>query len=236
MHFKSHRINVNYQIEFVQPLFQLPSMAVQVIEAFYKTLNPRFSLQMSDLQSRSGTTYADVALIFNLFSGAGLLEIRPDKFSATFQNLRSEADLKKVRDCVELSEDTIRDLFPSLEVSRCLIRLSLWLQCEGGADAVNRILDKHGSAGFPIAKEDFGAQDLEYTLRAELKNVDERWQTGFTLQRSAISEAELFYGIDATYEAVGKYNSLEQRVEHTREMSLGLLATLGLEPETGGTK
>ena len=69
-----------------------------------------------------------------------------------------------------------------------------------------------------------------------MKNGDEGWLAGFRFERSALPDADMFFGVDTNYMEVGKYNSLELRVTHTRELSLGILATLGLKPKTDDTK
>ncbi len=230
MKYNRFATNVRYQARFASPQFQLPNVAAEVIEGFYNALNPRFTLNLSDLQSLGGHSYADVALRISLLSGKGQLEVRPDRFSTFFQDLRSDEELITVRDCVELSEDALATTLPDLEVLDRAIQLSFWLKCEGGPDAVTELLNQHGQRGLPIAKEDFGAQDFDHTLRVDLRNSDERWQVNFSFQKS-VPGADLFFLVDSSYTEAGKYNSFEQRVEHITSLSLKMLKTLGLEPE-----
>ena len=227
---KAYRVDIGYEIDFAQPVFELPTKAVQVLEAFYKCLSPRFPMGMSDLQSLGGVSYADIMLRINLSGANGAIAITAERLSASFTGLRSNDELKTVENCVTLSEDALNMALPELSVRARNIRVLSWLECEGGSDAVKRLLDKHGQAELPLAGVDLGADELNYRFGAELTNAGERWSAVISLEGSAIKQANLYFRLETNFLEDGKYDSLERRIEHTRDLYYRILKGFGLEP------
>ena len=230
MWFKAYRLDEAYDVMFVQPAFKLPTMAVDVLETFYNTLKPKFSVRMSDLQSFSGASYSDIGLRVVLFGGSATITVTPESMSANFAGVNTLGDQDAVVECVRLCLNALTSALPEVAISGRKIAIHSWLTCEGGADAVGQLLDEHGQKGFPFGKGDFESDQVSYRVGLDLRNREDGWNATVVLDRSAVEKADLFYRLDTTYLENGRYNNFDVQIEHTRTLYLGIIGRFGLEP------
>ena len=218
MWFKRNRLDLAYKAIFAEPVFELVTVPGRVFEAFYKTLNPRFSTSMSDLRSVGGGSYADVSYRVNLFGGNGTLTITAEGLLAAFQGLRTTSDLETVLDCVVLSDQALHAAFPETPIKSRLYTALSWLECEGGPEAVRKLLHERGGKVVPVVEGDFGAEKVSYSLGAEFSNDDDGWAGKIALERSVLEQADLFYRVESAYIDTGKYVTLESQMQHVRDL------------------
>lgn len=225
-------MNINYEHVFAQPVFQVANMAPQIFEGFYKTINPRFAINLSDMQPLlPGNSMGNIGVKITLFNGNGVLEVTATQFSARFLNIRSkpniETDIEIVKDCIALSEDALAKLFPENIYSNISIKILSWLKCKDGAQAAYDLLRKHAKLELT---HNLDATDIESAPRAILKNRNEGWGAVSSLERSGDEQFHLFFLLDIRYSEGSKYNNLSACAEHVQTVYLGLLAQFGLEP------
>ena len=230
MWFSTHRLDIGYGLTLAEPAFELPTIGQKVFETFYKTLSPRFSINLSDLQTTAAKTYEDFSYVINLFGGSGTLNIKTQGLSATFERLSSAEHLKLVSDCVTLCEEALWTVLPDAELKSRKFTVLSWLKCEGGAQAVHELLQRHGSQGVPIAPGDFTIENVRYRLGADFTTMSEGWGGGMTIETSVLDEADLYYRLEIAYLDTSHYSGLEPQIEHARELYLDILARFGLEP------
>ncbi len=155
MWYSTHRLDIGYGLTLAEPAFELPTIGQKIFETFYKALNPRFSINLSDLQTTAARTYEDFSYVINLFGGSGTLTVKTQELSATFERLSTREHLKLVSDCVALSEEALWTVLPDAKLKGRKFTVLSWLKCEGGAQAVHELLQRHGGQGIPIAPGDF---------------------------------------------------------------------------------
>ena len=229
MRFTTHRLDIGYGLTLAEPAFELPTIGHRVFETFYKTLSPRFSVSLSDLQSNPARTYEDFSYTINLLGGSGTLKIKTQGLAASFERLSSDEHLKLISDCVALCEEALWTVLPDSGLKSRQFTVVSWLKCEGGAQAVNDLLQRHGSQGIPIATGDFAIEDIYYRLGADFTTMSEGWDGKLALERSALDGADLFYRLETAYLGNSRYSGLEPQIEHARELYFGILRGFGLE-------
>ena len=229
MRFTTHRLDIGYGLTLAEPAFELATIGHRVFETFYKTLSPRFSVSLSDLQSNPARTYEDFSYTINLLGGSGTLNIKTQGLTAGFERLSSDEHLKLISDCVALCEEALWTVLPNSGLKSRQFTVLSWLKCEGGAQAANDLLQRHGSQGIPIAPGDFAIEDLNYRLGADFTTMSESWGGKLALERSALDGADLFYRLETTYLDNSHYSGLEPQIEHARELYFGILRGFGLE-------
>lgn len=232
MDFSLHRLDLTYEVPFQHPAFEAARSAAQILECFYETINPRFSLSLADLQASVPTSMGDVSIRVQMFNGSGLLEVGTGRFFGRFERLQSDSDLKIVSDCIELAEEALRKSLPNATAEGARFVLGSWLVCEGGSEAVENILKPRGDAAFGISPAQFNGDAIHYSLQAELIAQQERWNARLRLERSYIEIAHLFFACDLTYMNDGKYNSLPERIGHVQKLCLDFLSHFGLSRTT----
>lgn len=230
MWFKMVQLNLAYKAAFAEPVFDLVTVPGRVFKSFYKTLNPKFSMGMSDLQSVGGASYADVSYKINLFGGSGTLTITAEGLQAIFQGLRTPEDIKTVTDCIILSDQALREAFPGTSIKSRQYTALTWLECEGGSESVRQLLHNRGNQVVPLAEGDLGAEKVSYSLGADFTNDAEGWGGRIALERSLLDQADLYYRMESAYIDTGKYATLESQIQHTQDVYLEMLHRFGLEP------
>lgn len=231
MLYSVQNLNVTYEVTFKEPAFAVPQSAVPILDSFYKALAPRYGIRVSDLQITSGNLLSDMAVRVTLFRGNGSLEVSVEKFSGKFQGLKTEEDVMAVKDCLNLSGDALNKALPDFSERATAIGTTAWLTCDTEESEIKELLKNFGESGTNIPFEEFGATEINYSQKAAFSNTEESWSVAFGLERSAIPGSHVFFDCNANYLNGGRYNSLDERVEHVRRIWLGVLQNFRLEPQ-----
>ena len=84
------RTAVSMASTFSEPIFQLGVHASEIMETFYKSLQSSQRLELKDLLTAGGTSYADLKLIIRMPGGAGQIDITPSFLAVTLRIVRGE--------------------------------------------------------------------------------------------------------------------------------------------------
>ncbi len=236
MEFSIHRLDLVFDKQFKRPAFKIVQDISTIVENFHEVLNVRFPHKLSDLQIQNGNSPADIFIRVLLLNGNGHLELGVDHFRATFINLNPESGVALAKDCLELCEQVLLDAIPDLETKTAFLRTSGWLECDGGEKAVAELLGKFGAPAQQLLPEGFGATEVRYSPQGVIGNKEEGWTVSFRLERSAIESAHLFFVCDGTYSDGGRFDNLEDRINHVSCILGHLSKHFGLIPrgETTG--
>ncbi|MFQ5671869.1 MAG: hypothetical protein ACE5G9_02150 [Nitrospinales bacterium] len=228
MRFSTELLSVGYELEFDRPKIRLADFANQTLECFYNIINPYYPLKLSDLQWIPSTVASNFIQV-TLFSGNGILQVLPEKFTGSFTNLKTKEDIEIIEQCIRLCEQVLAQAFPETEFGKTVVKTSSWLNIEEGETAVETILQK-GSSGLGITIDKFNATGFKHSLRAIINNQNEKWDVDFLLEKSAINTYDLFFVLNGTYLRDSKYDNLDKRASHIADMYPKLLSHFGLEP------
>jgi hypothetical protein len=225
------RVDVSYEVSFRRPLLDWASVALPLFQSFYDRLSENFTVSLADVAVHADPHPAYAAASISLFGGAGAVELRPDRWRATFRNLRTEEDRKIVRRCLGLVESaTEAGSRPDRPKSaQTLVTVASWYVCDEGATGVTELLGRHGSLGIPISRGFLGAEQIDFNVNPRLRNPTEGWDATFLIQPSVLEGTHLFANYSGTYVEGGRYNSIEQKAEHVKLMLTGMLEKIGVE-------
>lgn len=232
MWWEQFRLNVEHTTRFEEPVFELPKLAAEVSRSYFKTFTPRFSLAPSDIQVSEGQSYGDFAINFRLFGGAGVIRITTEELSQQYTGINTEDDLKIVKDCIGLSEQGLTHVMPNISMQMGTLAATSWLMCEGGTDAAQDLLSRHGKKSVPFSARELGADEsVNHIIRAGFTSSKEGWTINFVLERSALEQAHLYYRLEAIYLKDGAYGDIEKQAEHAHSMYLKILELYELRPK-----
>ncbi len=230
MEFSVTRLDIVFETVFIRPAFSVAQKTTKVLESIYDALSPRFSVQLSDLQVQPGLSFADVFVRVNIFGGNGQLELRVDKFTGRFQNLKTSDDVKSVKESLDLSEKAIAEVIPDMREKTTAIRTASWLNCGLDGAAAANLREKWVDASANVPYRQLGAASLNCPIEASFDNEEERWAVSFRIEPSASNSADLYFACNGLYAPGGKFSNLDERAEHMEIQYLGLLRHFGFEP------
>src|SRR5262249_40312617 len=84
------RLTAVMHTAFREPLFQLATQASDILETFYRALQPSQQLKLSDLLTFGGNSYGDLRLRINTFRGGGGINVTPSALIVELNDLQGE--------------------------------------------------------------------------------------------------------------------------------------------------
>jgi hypothetical protein len=220
------RIHLGMVSLFREPVFRLGVQASDIIETFYKAFQSSQRLNLNDLLTFGGNSYADLHLRINIGGGAGWIDITP-----SFLQVELRDHPRSANEQFQLCEDTLRKALKDVEISERRMRASLWLVCDGGSEAVEAFLGEKGNAALKLDQGAYAALKKEFSLRFSGLDASKAKKVGLALERS-IAEGNLFLQYDhANLGSPGVTQTVnEQFDEAAKELGI-LMRHIGLEPK-----
>jgi hypothetical protein len=228
---KAHlfRTDASYDVFFKRPLLdRLPSVPAP-LQTVYDALSDNFSISTADVQVNQGTSVADTSIVYNLFTGAGSIELRPDRWRGAFRGLISEQDIQLVLRCVQTVAAAIEKTSDRMIASRSILTVATWHQCDITVDQVAALLSTYWMPGKELKIGFLDAEKIRIELNPVLENAKEGWVATFYVAPSKVDSSQLFMNYKGTYASGGRYNSIEVQATHARSMLRGMLNELGFE-------
>jgi hypothetical protein len=217
---------------FRQPALRLGVDASDVMETFYQALQPTLRLNLDDLLSFGGNSYADLKLTIRTFGGGGRIDITPGALSVELGELPQNTGYAGLaKDHLQLCEDTLRKALKSVEISQRSMRTHLWLACEGGSEGVEAFLGAKGNAALKLDQGAYAGLKKEFTLKFSALDPSKATNVGFALERS-LREGDLFVAFDHMH--YGSPDVTQTVVKQFGEAETDLYALMlhvGLEPK-----
>jgi hypothetical protein len=230
MKYSAKRIDQTIGREFARPQFHLPSRTADLFEHLFQHLSPRFALKLEDAKGLGGTSYADVKLVLVAFMGGGQFEVTPAGFSCHFVNLiQADDDVRTILDFTQTCEAAIREALKESEIRHRTFRARVWLECEGGLEAIDKLLRERGSRALELESGTFGPYDKRFTIRVDMDDPQGAMKMHFVIQRSEIQAWHLF--VDSGFFFANAYplQGLQEQFDHGRALFNAVLGHLGLE-------
>lgn len=224
-------IDLTYDVEFDPPAFALPKAGTDVLKALYEKIHPRFPINTRDMQVTGGNELSDVRLRATLFGGNGVIDVRVDRMSLGFDNLKKEADLTECKDCVRLSEAALQDSLPAVHFREVAIKPTLFLKLKGGEEDVENYMSRLPGTRIRLDLSEFGAAVQRPEVSLEVGNPEEGWYVLFHAFRDREEASSLILSCQAFYQANGRVRGLEDRADHLKKLLKAFLGGMGLEPE-----
>lgn len=230
MQYTGVRITIGMISIFREPYLQLGVEASDVMECFYHAIQTPHRLSLNDLITSGGSSYADLKLTINTFSGGGRIDITPGALIVDLRDvIREAAHADVAREHLQLCEDTAHKALKGLGISERFMRASMWLACEGGRPAMEAFLAEKGNAALKLDRAPYESLKKEFTLQFNGLDASKATKIGLGLQRSA-GDGDLFVQFEHTHygSPVVTNPPREQFKEAEKELQ-ALMLHVGLE-------
>jgi hypothetical protein len=223
------RADTSYEAFFRQPLLDRPSGVQAPLQSVYDALSEQFTITVADVQVNQSAIVAQTSVIYNLFNGAGSIELRPDRWRGVFRGLVSDKDTELVIRCLQTAGAAIEKTSDRMTPTRAILTVASWYKCDITIEQVTSLLGQYWIRQDELKSGFLNAEKAHNDLNPILKNPSEGWEAAFYVAPSKLENAELFLNYIGTYQSVGRYNSLEQQSGHLRLMLISMLKVLGFE-------
>jgi hypothetical protein len=218
-----------YDVGLDGPAIDIATNAVGMVQTLHSTFAGRFGLTLADLYVSNAVRLSEWATRLLLFNGRWTVEFRLDGYRTICNLLSSDADVQLAVECIRLAETAARTVFTSSDTHVAVARLSAWCWCDGGAAAVRSHLCRFAPANLAIASGFQGSEQVLFNIAGSLATAEERWSTRLLIEPSSVAQGHLFVQFEGRYEKGGKYDTLDEKIEHFTRMSQAVLKQAELE-------
>jgi hypothetical protein len=217
---------------FREPELHLGVQASHVMETFYKALQTSQRLNLSDLHTSGGSSYGDLKLTINTFLGGGRIDITPGALIIDLRDvLRETGQAEVAKEHLQQCENTLRNALKGVEISERLMRVSLWVACDGGPAAVETFLGEKGNAALKLDQGAYAVLKKEFTLQFSGLDASRATKIGLGLERSR-TVGDLFLQFDHThYGSPSVTQTVVEQFEEAEKELETLMLHVGLEPK-----
>lgn len=233
MHCKPRRLIVGMVCNFREPVLKLGLLATSVFENFYRRIGQTQKLNMTDLQSFGGTSYADLKLSIRTFGGEGRVDVTPTALIVEVNDVvRTRESVNAIKEHLQVCEASLQSAIPDVQLAERLLRTNLWLDSDGGADSVNKFMAARGNAALKLDQGPYAALKKDYTLQFEGLDLEKATRIGLTMQRSYVDVGDLYLQFDHSITGSPELQqSSDDHIVKAEEELKALLDHLGLEFE-----
>jgi hypothetical protein len=225
------RAEIAYEVAFKRPLLDRPLGVPAPLQSIYDALSENFAISIADVVANQSATPSQTFATFNLFGGAGAIELRPDRWRGAFRNITSGPDLEVIIRCLAIVGSALEKTSERTSPARAVVAAATWYKTDMTLEHVTALLRKFWvqdqlKAGF------LNSEKVDLDVTARLEHSKEGWEATVYLAPSKVADAQLFINYTGTYLSGGRYNSIPLQAEHSRTMLKGMLALLGFDQQS----
>ncbi len=230
MDYKLRTFQITHEATFLAPQFGILGIGAttKLLDELYTHINPRFPINMKDMQVHACTKLDDVRVRLELFSGNGVIEISASKFGAIFKNAVSGQDLNIIKDCIQSSLTALFTTVPAARFKEDTIHANLILDLQGKQNNASGFLRGVIANQYNVNASQVGATVSHYGVHVEFENAEQKWLLTVDVQRSwgeqqalFIASHAYFYETSAVPIFEDKINLLYNAITHVNE-NIGL--------------
>ena len=241
------RMDVQYEVMFSDPLFDLPRRNVEVLESFYNNLKPEYLASPSDMQVIGGTAPSDVKIRIAMFDGLAAVEVMVDRMVVEFKRVTNSNELRICKSCVLASERAIWGIYPELQIDSTAFDFGVDVKLNGNKNA-NQLLRDVVRYGNNTDFSQFGDVERFPAAHTMILNKQAGWHSTFHAYAAWPDLSRLVIFFRSAYVELETHQSLDHRLdeftsrtENVRELFKIFLGETGvhavdLDWETGGTE
>lgn len=220
-------LTTTYSQRFAKPDPRMVSRTVDLLDALYKSLSPRWPIQ-PDQQSVSMSVgqLSDFFVATTLFSGNGTISIKVDRIVAEFKNLRNADDLKIAQDSFELAEEAMLSVCEGLEYGVGEVFANVWLNSDEPDRALGAMSNVMSKA-LVVDLDGVGAESMEQWPFGHVSGDTEGWTCEYKVQPAG-TFATLLVATTTTFAAGSPYSTVGSRADKIDEIHRAILRSAGL--------
>ena len=223
------RVDLEYEADFSAPLFDLFARNTEVLRSFHEGIGSSYPVRSSDMQISRGDRLSEVRVRISLFGGNGLIDVTADRLSISFEHMRTEEQAAICKECISLSEQALKRIFPDLTAHIVTLSPTLFLRLGDGSVSARSHLAQVTGSGISTDLSGFGGAICHPCVNLEIENEDEHWNADFHAYGKWGSEPSLIASCRVMYDENGTIRGLDDRFRHVDRLLATLLGGLGLE-------
>ena len=225
-------MDLDYEVDFSPPLFDLLERSSEVLESFHRKLNPKLPIDSDDIWVSRGRRFSDNRVRIRLPLVRGLIALVPERLSITFESLRTSKDVTTSRDGILLSEEALHEASSDIEIHAVEISSLLSLRLDDGSGSASDLLVQATGAALAPDLGGFGAAVCHPCVNLEIENREERWDADFYAYRRREDDSYLRISCSVRYLEAGTIRGLDDRTSHMERLLVALLGRIGVEAST----
>ena len=177
-------MDLEYELHFRTPLFELPARSVEVLQALHAAFSPVTEPSSSDMQVLGGSRLSEVRIGMNLFGGEGWLNLTADQLTMRFSRLQRPDHLGECKACIAAAERTLAAALPGAAVRTAMIKATLSLRLDGTAPSAGHHLAKVAGDRPQVDLSGLGNATIQRAVALDIQNEEECWEAVFDAYRS----------------------------------------------------
>lgn len=223
------RVGVEYEADFSAPLFDLADRSTKALRCFHDGFSSKYPIRSEDMWISKGGQLSELRVGIDVFGGYGLIDVSVDGLSVSFKSLQNERQAGICRDCISLSERTLKKVFPDLTVSTATFKLTLPLRLGETATSADQHLSRVTKPSFKGDLDAFGSMRTYSRVNLDLDNDEEGWRALFSAHGRAKDPLQLSVSCRLWYSEGTAIRSLKDKLLHTERLLSAFLSGIGLD-------
>ena len=222
------RFDAIYDVVFSRPAFSRVTDFVQIIEPIHDTFSKELFVPLDAIRVENGNTISTAGVIVTLLSGNCTFEVRLDGYKAHFKNLNSTEEIDRAKHLVNLFEYVVTEFLADGTPAVSEIRTPNWLVVEGGIEAAEKFVRRLTWLPDSVDPFKIGATKTSSQVNFESMCAEEAWNVGVRVEKSALSDADLFIEISNGFGPSSEFDNFQKKAEQFSSVSSDIMKTLGL--------
>jgi len=223
-------MDLEYELRFRPPLFELPARSIEVLQALHEAILPVTEPSSSDMQVLGGSRLSDLRIAMNLFNGEGWLNLTADLLAMRFNRLHHSDHLVECKACIAASERALMAALPGAAVRMAIIKATLSLRLDGAGQSAGKHLAKVAGDGPRVDLSGLGNATLQRAIALDIQNDEERWEAVCDAYRSKPDEAAMTATCRVWHYEGATVQDVDSRSAHMQRVLNALLEALELTP------
>lgn len=225
-------MDLDYEVDFSTPLFDLLERSSEVLKSFHRKLNPKLPIDSDDIWVSRGRRFSDNRVRIRLPLGGGSIALTPERLSITFQSLRTSTHVARWRDGILLTEEALHEAVPDFEIQAVEVSSVLSLRLDEGSGSASDLLVQAAGTALASDLDGFGAAVCHPCVNLEIENREDDWVADFYAYRRQADDSYLRISCAVRYLEAGTIRGLDDRTSHMERLLVALLGRIGVEVST----
>lgn len=223
-------MDLEYELHFRLPLFELPARSIEVLQALHEAIRPVTEPSSSDMQVLGGSRLSDLRIAMNLFNGEGWLNLNADVLAMRFNRLQHRDHLMECNACIAASERALKAALPGAAVRTAIIKATLSLRLDGAGHSAGEHLANVAGDRPQVDLSGLGNATLQRAIALDIRNHEERWEAVCDAYRSNLDEAAMTATCRVWHYERATVQDVDSRSEHLQRVLNALLQAIELTP------
>ena len=203
-------MDVQYEVAFSTPLFDLARRNVDVLENLHDSLKEHHILP-SGMQATGGAALSDVKVRVAMYDGLVTLDVMVDRMRVEFNQFKNQSAFGICKPCVLDIERAIRKMYPNICTKETRFSCTIDIKISDGATG-QQLLKDAVKYGDDINLNEFGVVERFPAANVTMLNKQKRWRAVFHAFSGWSYESLLVASCHMDYADFEVYQNLDSRL------------------------